>query len=154
MRGIRAIGSAENISASSQTTSPLCKRGRACEGAKGDFSVGGDSTGASATSGAVAVQALAPPTVSLNGINNFYFAPATIGINATATAMTGGATIAKVEIFNGATLLATLTDPPYSTQWSNVAAGTYTLAASDSCYSCAPFCFSNSTISLAFALRA
>jgi len=54
-------------------------------------------------------------------------APATITIQATATDSDG--TIAKVDFFNGSTLLGTATAAPYSFAWSNVAAGSYTLTA-------------------------
>lgn len=63
---------------------------------------------------------LANPTVSGN-------APATVGLSATAADADG--TIAKVEFFNGTTLLATIISSPYTYNWTNVAAGTYTITA-------------------------
>ncbi len=75
----------------------------------------------------VAVQA--PPVVSLTApANNALFtAPATVNLAATATQSNG--TIAKVEFYNGVTLLGTSFTAPYSFGWTNVAAGTYSLTA-------------------------
>ena len=69
------------------------------------------------------------PTVKLNApLNGTSFkAPASIAINAAASDSDG--TIAKVEIFNGTNLLATLTTAPYQFSWNNVAAGNYILTA-------------------------
>jgi len=58
--------------------------------------------------------------------NSSYTGPANIAISATATS-TG--TVTKVELYNGTTLLTTLTTAPYNYTWSNVGAGTYTLTA-------------------------
>jgi chitinase len=67
------------------------------------------------------------PTTSITSpANNATFtAPASVTINANAADSDG--TIAKVEFFNGATLLGTDTSSPYSFSWTNVAAGTYSL---------------------------
>src|SRR5690348_3903686 len=69
------------------------------------------------------------PTVSITSPANgaTFSAPATIPI--TASASESGATISKVEFFNGATLLATATASPYTFSWSSVPAGTYSLTA-------------------------
>jgi Bacterial Ig domain len=69
------------------------------------------------------------PTVSLTSpTNNASFTePATININATAADADG--TIAKVEFYNGATLLNTDNTSPYSFAWTNVPAGNYTISA-------------------------
>jgi hypothetical protein len=87
--------------------------------------------GATTTSSAVAVTVVAntPPTVSLTSPANgaVFAAPATINITATAADSDG--TVAKVEIFSGAALLATLTGAPYTFSWTNVAAGSYVLTA-------------------------
>lgn len=56
-----------------------------------------------------------------------YTAPATITLSANATDSDG--TIARVEFYNGATLLNTDSGAPYGYTWSNVAAGSYTLTA-------------------------
>jgi hypothetical protein len=58
--------------------------------------------------------------------NSSYTAPTNIAISTSATS-TG--TVTKVELYNGATLLTTLTASPYNYTWSNVAVGTYTLTA-------------------------
>ncbi|SFX44802.1 M6 family metalloprotease domain-containing protein [Cytophaga hutchinsonii] len=54
-------------------------------------------------------------------------APASFVIVANASDADGS--IAKVEFFNGTTLLGTVTSIPYSFYWQNVAAGTYTIIA-------------------------
>jgi RHS repeat-associated protein len=91
-----------------------------------------DNTGAVTTSAAVAITvkaANAAPTVSLTApaANASYTAPAAVTI--TATAVDSDGTVAKVEYYNGTTLLGTSTAAPYSFTWSNVAAGSYSLTA-------------------------
>jgi cellulose 1,4-beta-cellobiosidase len=56
-----------------------------------------------------------------------FTAPATIPLAATASE--SGATISKVEFFNGTTLLSTATASPYTFSWTSVPAGTYSLTA-------------------------
>ena len=56
-----------------------------------------------------------------------YIAPASITIKANASDYDGS--ISKVEFYNGATLLETVTSIPYTYSWNNVGAGTYTLTA-------------------------
>jgi len=56
-----------------------------------------------------------------------FTAPATIPLAATASET--GATISKVEFFNGTTLLDTATTSPYTFSWASVPAGTYSLTA-------------------------
>jgi chitinase len=70
-----------------------------------------------------------PPTVSITAptANASFTAPASITLQATASDADG--TVAKVEFFNGATSLGSVTAAPYSITWSNVAAGTYSLTA-------------------------
>jgi RHS repeat-associated protein len=68
-----------------------------------------------------------PPTVSLNAIPTNTQAPAAITLTANAADSDG--TIAKVDFYNGSTLLQTITQSPFTTTWGNVAAGTYTLTA-------------------------
>jgi hypothetical protein len=91
-----------------------------------------DSRSATTTSAPVTVTVTAPPppTVSLTSpANNATFAPpASITLTATATPGSG-ASISKVEFFNGATLLNSDTTSPYSFAWNGVTAGTYTLTA-------------------------
>jgi Big-like domain-containing protein len=69
------------------------------------------------------------PSVSLTAPANgaTYTAPASVPLSATASDADG--TIARVEFYAGATLLATDATAPYSYTWSSVAAGTYTLKA-------------------------
>ncbi|SFM63768.1 Por secretion system C-terminal sorting domain-containing protein [Chitinophaga sp. YR627] len=55
-----------------------------------------------------------------------YRKPAKVVIN---TNVTDNGIIYKVEFFNGSTLLATLTQPPYNYTWENVPQGTYTITA-------------------------
>ncbi|MBI3730906.1 MAG: hypothetical protein HY254_21555 [Burkholderiales bacterium] len=68
-----------------------------------------------------------PPTVSLTASPNNGTAPATIILNATAADTDG--TISKVEFFNGATSIATVTQSPYKTNWENVSQGSYSVTA-------------------------
>jgi chitinase len=56
-----------------------------------------------------------------------YNAPASIGLAADASDDDG--TVAKVEFFQGSTLIGTDTTKPYALTWNNVAAGNYTLTA-------------------------
>lgn len=69
------------------------------------------------------------PTVSLTGPTEgqTYLAPASITLSATANDTDG--TVQRVELYQGATLLATLAQPPYTYEWKGVAAGNYTLFA-------------------------
>lgn len=69
------------------------------------------------------------PTASITApANNASFtAPATINITANASDSDG--MIAKVEFFNGSTLLGTDTSSPYSYSWTGVAAGSYQITA-------------------------
>src|SRR5713101_1535793 len=69
------------------------------------------------------------PTVSITSPASgaSFTAPATIPI--TASASETGGTISKVEFFNGATLLGTVTTSPYTFNWTGVPAGTYSLTA-------------------------
>jgi hypothetical protein len=69
------------------------------------------------------------PTVSLTApTNNATFtAPASITLSANASDADGS--IARVEFFNGTTLLNSDATAPYAFSWSNVAAGSYTITA-------------------------
>jgi len=71
----------------------------------------------------------AAPTVSLTApaAGSVFAAPATITLSATAADADG--TISKVEFFQGTTLLNATTVSPYSFDWTNVAAGSYSLTA-------------------------
>ncbi len=69
------------------------------------------------------------PTVSITSptTNSSYIAPASISLAASAADSDG--TVSKVDFYNGATLLGSVTAAPYTYTWSNVAVGSYTLTA-------------------------
>ena len=71
----------------------------------------------------------AKPTVSITSpANNATFtSPATITINATAADVDG--TVSKVAFYNGTAKLGEDLSAPYTFEWSNVAAGTYSITA-------------------------
>jgi beta-glucanase (GH16 family) len=71
-----------------------------------------------------------PPTVSITSPTNnaTYLEPVAL-INVAATAADADGTIAKVEFFNGTTLMQTKTSAPYSFDLTNVAAGNYYISA-------------------------
>lgn len=70
-----------------------------------------------------------PPTVTLTAPANgaTYTAPALVAITALAADIDG--TIARVECYNGTTLLNSDTTAPYAFTWSSVPAGTYAIKA-------------------------
>lgn len=89
-----------------------------------------DSTGATATSAARSIRVNTLPSVSLTApANGANFTPgSTIALTATATDSDG--TISQVQFFRGGTtLIGSDTTSPYSFNWTNVAAGTYSLTA-------------------------
>jgi regulation of enolase protein 1 (concanavalin A-like superfamily) len=92
-----------------------------------------DSDGASTTSAPVSVTVGAPsnqpPTVSLTSpaAGATYTAPASVSIGASASDSDG--TIARVDFYQGSTLLNSDTTSPYGYNWTNVAAGSYQLTA-------------------------
>ncbi|BFM42578.1 hypothetical protein CFS9_12190 [Flavobacterium sp. CFS9] len=88
-----------------------------------------DNNGATTTSSPVSIKVNQPPTVSITSPadNTIYAAPASIDISATANDTDGS--ISKVEFYNSTTLLETVNTSPYTFNWKNVAAGTYTLTA-------------------------
>jgi RHS repeat-associated protein len=67
------------------------------------------------------------PTVTMTATLTGTTAPGTITLSANASDSDGS--ISKVEFFNGAALLATVTQAPFAYTWSNVAAGSYSLTA-------------------------
>lgn len=69
------------------------------------------------------------PTVKISTpVNNATFtSPANVSITATATVTSGS--ISNVKFYNGSTLLTTDNASPYGYDWTNVAAGTYTIKA-------------------------
>jgi regulation of enolase protein 1 (concanavalin A-like superfamily) len=70
-----------------------------------------------------------PPSVSLTSPANgaSYGAPAAIAMSASASDSDGS--VAKVDFYNGTTLLGTDSSSPYSFSWNNVGAGSYSLKA-------------------------
>jgi len=92
-----------------------------------------DNSGASASSATVTVTVSAtankPPTVTLTSPTSgaTFTAPANVTLSANATDSDG--TIARVEFYNGTTLLNSDTAAPYSFTWSSVPAGTYSVKA-------------------------
>ena len=70
-----------------------------------------------------------PPSVTLTApaTGTTFNAPASIAI--TATASDPESQLARVDFYNGSTLLGSDTTAPYSYAWSNVAAGSYSLSA-------------------------
>lgn len=90
-----------------------------------------DDDGASTTSAAVGVTVSTntPPTVSITAPANgaTFTAPASFTITATAADSNG--TIARVEFYNGTTLIGTDTTASYSAAVSSLPAGTYTFTA-------------------------
>src|SRR5205085_1996241 len=92
-----------------------------------------DDAGAMTTSTAVSVQvnpaANVAPTVSVTSpaANATFTAPATVTVSATAADSDG--TVARVDFYQGATLIGSSSSAPYTATWSSVAAGTYSLTA-------------------------
>jgi RHS repeat-associated protein len=83
-----------------------------------------------ATSAPATITVNALPTVSLTSPANGATFTAPAAITLTATASDADGTISKVEFFHGgANLIATVTTPPYTYNWTNVAAGGYSLTA-------------------------
>lgn len=69
------------------------------------------------------------PTITLQNpaANASFTAPASIMINASAS--DAGGSVANVKFYNGTTLLSTDNTAPYSFEWTNVSAGSYTIRA-------------------------
>jgi autotransporter-associated beta strand protein len=72
---------------------------------------------------------LAAPSVNLTSPANGAAFGAPAAITLSATVITNGHSISKVQFFNDAALLGESTAPPYSFVWTGVPAGTYTLLA-------------------------
>jgi RHS repeat-associated protein len=88
-----------------------------------------DNSGGVTTSAPIAVQVVAnqAPSISLSATPSAAIAPATIALAATASDADG--TVSKVEFYSGASLLATVTQAPYTFTWTSVGAGSYSLNA-------------------------
>lgn len=92
------------------------------------FTAVAKSTDSAATSGVVHITVTAPvPTVALTSPSEgaTFTAPATINLSANAA----GAPITSVSFFNGATLLGSVPNAPYTLTLTNVAAGSYSFTA-------------------------
>jgi RHS repeat-associated protein len=88
-----------------------------------------DNNGAVTVSTPVSISVIAnvAPLVSLTATPANASAPATIILTASASDSDGS--VAKVEFINGTTLLATVTQAPYTFSWTNVSVGTYAITA-------------------------
>src|SRR5436190_7785211 len=92
-----------------------------------------DDAGATGSSATATVTVAAPanqvPTATLTAPANgaSFTGPATVSLTASASDADG--TVARVDFYNGTTLLGSDTIAPYSFTWSNVAAGTYAIKA-------------------------
>ena len=91
-----------------------------------------DNRGGQTSSAPVTISVVPPnvaPSVSLTSPSNgaVFTAPASITLSADAADSDG--TIAKVEFFQGSTLVGTVTAAPYTFTWSSVAQGNYSLTA-------------------------
>jgi RHS repeat-associated protein len=79
---------------------------------------------------AVNIVVCAPPTVAITSPTAaVILAPATFAFTATASSQTGCGSISQIVLYNGATQLGTYTASPATYQFTNLAAGTYTLKA-------------------------
>lgn len=84
-----------------------------------------DNLGVTGSSNLASIVVDSPPVVTLVASPNTATAPAVLALTANASDTDGS--IAKVEFFNGATSLGVANQAPFSFNWTNVAAGTYTL---------------------------
>jgi hypothetical protein len=94
------------------------------------YSAGGESASSNEVDGlAVADPSNQPPSVTLTAPANgtTYVAPATITLTANASDPDGS--VARVDFYQGGTVVGTDAAAPYSATWSNVPAGTYSLTA-------------------------
>ena len=102
-------------------------------GAYGVSAKATDNQGAVTSSPSVSVTVVtrpnAPPSVTLTAPASgaTYLAPATVALTADATDADGS--VARVEFYQGSTLLGTSTSRPFSFTWNNVAPGNYTVSA-------------------------
>src|SRR6266704_1201947 len=103
--------------------------GRASPGAHAFTARATDNKGGTLTSAAVNVIVNVPPTVSITSpaSRTLFAAPASVAIGATAADADG--TIARVDFYQGATLIGTAPMAPYSVSWSGAGSGTYQLTA-------------------------
>ena len=80
------------------------------------------------------VSAPTPPTITLNTPTNSATYAAYANIPLSATVVSNSNPITSVQFFNGASLLATVTTPPYTATWSFVAPGTYPAVSAQAVY--------------------
>ena len=88
-----------------------------------------DSLGTTATSAAVTVTSDQAPSVTLTSPTAGAQITSPNSYTLTATAASVTSTIARVDFYNGTTLLGTATVAPYSFTWANVPVGVYSLTA-------------------------
>lgn len=90
---------------------------------------GGDGSNVPSVSMPLSVTVLIAPSVSMTSPADgaYFIAPATIIV--TANASVDGGSLSRVEFYQGATLLSTVTGGPYLYLWTDVPTGTYTLTA-------------------------
>ncbi len=88
-----------------------------------------DNNGGTATSAVVTVIANQSPVVSITAPANNATFTAGANVTVTATATDADGSVSKVEFYNGATLLGTVTVSPWNYTMTGIAAGTYNLTA-------------------------
>ena len=88
-----------------------------------------DNYGASTTTAPISVISDTPPTIGITAPANNAIVHTPVNVSITADAASAMSTIAKVEFYNGTTLLGSSTTAPYSFTWNSVAVGNYSLTA-------------------------
>jgi hypothetical protein len=118
------------------TATNMSWNGNLANGASTDFGFQAAYTGTNAKPTSFAINGVTcggvpnqPPTVSMTSPANNSSFTAGANIPLAATAADSDGTVAKVDFFQGNTLLGTDTTSPYTFNWANVAAGNYVLAA-------------------------
>lgn len=88
-----------------------------------------DNNGGVLTSPVVTLISNASPSVSITAPANNTVVPAPASFTLTAAASDSDGSVAKVEFYNATTLLGTVTAPPYTYNWTNVASGSHVVTA-------------------------
>jgi len=88
-----------------------------------------DNSGASTDSTPVNISVNAPPTVSVTSPTTGASFTAPANITVTANASDSDGSISRVDFYQGPTLIGTAATSPYSFNWTNVMAGSYSLTA-------------------------
>ena len=124
-----ATADPSSLKASINVTLPAGTYYLQVDGIKGDLGANSDyaSLGEYFISGSIPTEEDLLVNITSPATGEKFFAPAEIVIEAEASDEDGS--VAKVEFFNGDTKLGEDPDAPYSYNWTNVAAGTYTLTA-------------------------